>query len=97
MAKDKSLGQLYDVQIRIKILYTQSGWAYSFSTTVSVLSSKNMNHDKQILTTPEYFIGGQLLPNAGGQAEVRRVQVREDGQRVEVIQLFNFVDDSDAK
>jgi hypothetical protein len=49
MDQDKSLGQLYDVQIRIKIFYTQSGWAYSFSTTVSVLSSKNMNHDKFLL------------------------------------------------
>jgi len=32
MDQDKS--QLYDVQIRIKIFYKQSGWAYSFSTTL---------------------------------------------------------------
>jgi hypothetical protein len=35
MDQDESSGQLYDVQIRIKIFYKQSGWAYSFSTTLS--------------------------------------------------------------
>jgi hypothetical protein len=33
--QDESLGQLYDVQIRIKIFYKQSGWAYSFSMTIA--------------------------------------------------------------
>jgi len=30
------LGQLYDVQIQILIFYKQSGWAYSFTTTLPV-------------------------------------------------------------
>ncbi len=34
MDQDESLGQLYNVQIQIKIFYKQSGWAYSFSTTI---------------------------------------------------------------
>jgi hypothetical protein len=34
MDQDKSLGQLYNIQIEIKILYKQSGWAYSFYTTL---------------------------------------------------------------
>jgi hypothetical protein len=38
MDQDKSRGQLYDVQIQIKIFYKQSGWAYSFSTTLGVIS-----------------------------------------------------------
>jgi hypothetical protein len=37
MDQNKSLGQLYDVQIRIKIFYKQSGWTYSFSTTNAAL------------------------------------------------------------
>jgi hypothetical protein len=36
MGQDGSLGQLYDVQIEIKIFYKQPGWAYSFSTTMSL-------------------------------------------------------------
>jgi hypothetical protein len=32
MDQDESSGQLYDVQIQIKIFYKQSGWAYSFTT-----------------------------------------------------------------
>jgi hypothetical protein len=36
MGQDGSLGQLYDVQIEIKIFYKQPGWAYSFSTTLSL-------------------------------------------------------------
>ncbi len=34
MDQDESLGQLYNVQIQIMIFYKQSGWAYSFSTTL---------------------------------------------------------------
>jgi hypothetical protein len=34
MEQDESLGQLYNVHIRIMIFYKQSGWAYSFSTTL---------------------------------------------------------------
>ncbi len=34
MDQDMSIGQLYDVQNWIKILYKQSGWAYSFPTTL---------------------------------------------------------------
>jgi len=33
MDQDENQGQLYDVHIWIKIIYKQSGWAYSFSTT----------------------------------------------------------------
>jgi hypothetical protein len=33
MDQDEGLGQLYDVQIQMKIFYKQSGWAYSFSIT----------------------------------------------------------------
>ncbi len=33
MDQDESLGQLYDVQILIKIFYKQSGLAYSFPMT----------------------------------------------------------------
>ncbi len=34
MDQDESLSQLYDVNIWKKIFHKQSGWAYSFSTTV---------------------------------------------------------------
>ncbi len=38
MDQDESLGQLYNVQIQIKIFYKQSGWVYSFSTTMSIFN-----------------------------------------------------------
>ena len=38
MDQDEILGQLYDVQIWIKVFYKQSGWAYSFSMTQLMLS-----------------------------------------------------------
>jgi hypothetical protein len=34
MDQDGSLGQLYNVQNLIKILYKQPGWAFSFRTTL---------------------------------------------------------------
>ncbi len=37
MDLDESLGQLYDVQNWIKILYKQPGWDYSFPTTLVCL------------------------------------------------------------
>ncbi len=37
MDQDDSLGQLYDVHNRKKILYKQPGWAYSFPTTLVCL------------------------------------------------------------
>jgi len=33
MDQDEGLGQLYDVQIQMKLFYKQSGWAYSCSIT----------------------------------------------------------------
>ncbi len=34
--QDESLGQLYDVQNWIRILYKQPGWAYSFPMTEAI-------------------------------------------------------------
>ncbi len=60
MDQDESLGQLYDVQIRIKIFHKQTGWAYSFPTTLSifsyVLGGGRENKDFFLVRLPGYLL-----------------------------------------
>jgi hypothetical protein len=55
MDQDGSLGQLYDVQNWIKILYKQPGWAYSFPMTQLMLPLRTPTFNITTLSIRAYM------------------------------------------
>jgi hypothetical protein len=61
MDQGESQGQLYDVQNWIKIYYKQPGWAYSFSTTLSLCGKVKRHTDKTYKDFTYYLFYFTLL------------------------------------